>query len=830
MDPTSVDNPAGFEESQDRRRHQGVYKALRLFFAALAFEETARLETLIAEFSTRLPDKCSPTGAVSHASRLVDKWLGDLTSRLQLPFNVALETRRAALINMKIGRHWPLDFLHEQPSAEFLQAFLQALPIAQPPEQPLEMPEQSLSTWQPESRPATGTHRGHPGLRRFFVLGLGLISTGAATHQLYKVFERGDITTVEIVLMVLFALNFMWIAITFWSALAGLGVLIRRGPTPGLKPLRDAATPLRARTVVLMPTYNEAPARIFAALEAIYCAIEKTGQLAAFEFFVLSDTTDPDVWIAEEQAWDVSRRKLGATGRFFYRRRFDNYARKAGNIAEFCRRWGGRYEHMLVLDADSLMAGETIVRMAQLMEANPATGILQTVPRLVNRNTLFARAQQFAGALYGPVMAAGLGFWHLGDSNYWGHNAIIRVRAFTGSAGLPVLKGRPPFGGHILSHDFVEAALIRRAGWRVHLLADLSGSYEESPPSLIDHAQRDRRWCQGNLQHMAVIGASGLHPLSRIHIFTGIMSYLASPLWFIFILVGIFAALQGRFQLPVYFFPSESPYPVWHIIDPVLAARLFWTTMAVLLAPKLFGLLSLLTDSRTRREFGGFARAAMSVLIETFYSALVAPVQMLFQTRFVIDVFLGHDSGWRTQTRDDRGIPWREVYYRHRWHTLAGILLGVAAYAVYPALLAWMSPAVAGMVLAIPSSYLGARLSVGLKLRHLGLLQIPEETAPPPILVDAAARLAATPPIDIEAGSGLRSVVYDNRAGVLHLALLAQDAPKQRTEAMMVARYRVASVRSSHDMDVGFDLRQQAAALADRQTVLRLRRVLGKFR
>ena len=208
---------------------------------------------------------------------------------------------------------------------------------------------------------------------------------------------------------------------------------------------------------------------------------------------------------------------------------------------------------MLILDADSLMTGDTIVRLVAAMEAHPKVALIQTLPIVVNARSLFARWQQFAGRLYGPMLAAGIAWWHGSEGNYWGHNAIIRVRAFAEQAGLPELRGRKPFGGHILSHDFIEAALMRRGGWAIHMAPTLGGSYEETPPSISDFAARDRRWCQGNLQHLALLPTRGFHWVSRLHLLTGIGSYLTAPLWLIFLVFGILVSLQAQFVRPEYF-------------------------------------------------------------------------------------------------------------------------------------------------------------------------------------------------------------------------------------------------------------------------------------
>ena len=365
---------------------------------------------------------------------------------------------------------------------------------------------------------------------------------------------------------------------------------------------------MRERTAVVMPIYNEAPSRVFGAMQAIFEDVERTGQAHAFDFFLLSDTTDANVWIAEERAFIAMRARL-PQARFYYRRRRKNLSRKAGNIADFVTHWGGHYPHMVVLDADSLMTGEAIVGLAAAMEADPDAGIIQSQPLVINRNTMFARLQQFAARIAGPVIGAGLSAWMGRDGNYWGHNAIIRTRAFADHCGLPDLPGKPPFGGHILSHDFIEAALMRRAGYTVYMLPDLGGSYEESPPSLIDLAARDRRWCQGNLQHARIIGAKGFTLATRQHLAHGIMGYLASPLWMAQLLVGIVLVLQSHYIRPEYFTKEFSLFPAWPRFDYERALQLFELTIGILLAPKFLGLLIALMDREDAPRLGRSAGA-----------------------------------------------------------------------------------------------------------------------------------------------------------------------------------------------------------------------------
>jgi membrane glycosyltransferase len=540
---------------------------------------------------------------------------------------------------------------------------------AMPPESRLAMPVQSLRRWSSaEERPLVSPEsRRRPWAARAFVFGGAALLTAYGAFEMYQVVSVSRTTVLQYVLLALFTLNFSWIALAFTSALLGFLTLLRR-PALGPPPSR-----LGSRTAVIMPVYNESTARTFAAVEAIRESVDATGLGKHFDYFILSDSTNPDAWIAEERAFLALRDRLGPDSRVYYRHRPKNVSRKAGNIADWVTRWGGTYAHMLVLDADSLMSGETIVRLAAAMEADPDAGIIQTLPLIINRNTLFARAQQFAARLYGPVIASGLSAWMGRDGNYWGHNAIIRTKAFAAHCGLPDLRGRPPMGGHILSHDFVEAALIRRAGWTVYMLPDLGGSYEESPPSLIDLSARDRRWCQGNLQHARVIGTAGLKLASRQHFATGIMSYLASPFWLFQLVVGIALVLQTSYVRPEYFSQDFRLFPVWPRFDPERALALFAVTIAVLLAPKGFGLLLMLLDRAGRRASGGAIRLALSALIEIVISALTAPILMLIQSGSVFQILLGRDTGWQPQRRDDGSIPTRDIVRRHRWHTALGI-------------------------------------------------------------------------------------------------------------------------------------------------------------
>ena len=655
-----------------------------------------------------------------------------------------------------------------------------------PPEPPVPdeivtpMPMQDLKRWQAADGMRGARHPWMARARRALVFTATLALTVAASYEMYQVLNVSVMTTLQIALLIVFTITFAWIALPFVSGLVGLIALWRGGSTSGITiPPRHPPPTLMTRTVLLMPTYNEAPERIFAGLQAIYESLNDIGALAHFDFFILSDTTEPEVWLAEEVGFWELRRRTGGGARIFYRHRPKNIRRKAGNIADFCQRWGARYDHMVVLDADSLMTGEALVQLAAAMEAHPQAGLIQTLPLVVNRNTLFARAQQFAARLYGPIIAAGIAYWHLADSSYWGHNAILRTKAFMAHAGLPDLPGQPPFGGHILSHDFVEAALLRRAGWQIYLVPEITGSYEESPPSLIDFAERDRRWCQGNLQHSKVVPAHGLYWLSRLHLAMGIMSYLASPIWLGFIALGLLLALQAHFLRPEYFPKDFALFPTWPVFNPERAVRLFVGTMGVLLAPKLFGYVLLCTNRPLARRYGGVFRAGLSVLFETVLSALMAPVMMAMQSAVVVGILTGRAVGWTTQRRDDGSIALGAVARRHRSHTAGGIVLGLAAYIISPSFLAWLSPVVIGLVLAIPISAATARQELGRLVRRLGLLVTPEESDPPAVLHRANQLAGELATMRHKGTDALEWMASDAQLRALHMVML-RTVPERR--------------------------------------------------
>ena len=661
-----------------------------------------------------------------------------------------------------------------------------------PPESPAEMPIQSLKEFSAAVRRPLRREPTYI-LRRIAIFGGALAVTSAATWGMEQALAVGGITPLEGTVLVLFALNLLWISLTFTSSIAGAVAIFMRSPSG--RPQR-----LAGRTAILMPIYNEDPARVFSAIEAMAAGVADITRNVEVDWVLLSDTTRPDVAMAEEAALVALRERLGQRATVYYRRRRRNIGRKAANIADFCRRWGGAYEYLLVLDSDSLMEPATIVELISRMAADPDAGLIQTVPRLVRARTLMARLQQFANRVYGPVISAGLAWWTGGEGNYWGHNAIIRRAAFMSAAGLPVLPGRLPLGGPILSHDFVEAALIRRAGWKVVIADDLAGSYEESPPSLIDFAVRDRRWCQGNMQHIGIVTARGLNWVSRFHLVTGIFSYLSSIAWVLLIAGGLAMAVQAKFTPTDYFQHPFDVFPTWPELDSALEIRLLVFTAVVLLAPKFIGAAVLLSNREERRLSGGVHGVLLGIVVETLLSTLLAPITMVMQSVAIVSIFMGHDGGWKPQRRDDGRVPLHELWHQHRLHVAAGVgLAWAAAYASFEVLL-FLSPVILGLVLAVVVSAASGSPRLGHAMARAGLLRTPEE-ARPPAIERRALRARAAYRMLAAVAQDMRAMVRNEWRRRHHLAIVDTGGARKPGDIDPVEAVVAAKVREANSLD-----------------------------
>lgn len=580
--------------------------------------------------------------------------------------------------------------------------------------------------------------------RQLLMSTLCAATVAAGVWLMFDILRQNGTTILEAAILLLFFITFSWIVIAFWSGAIGFVLQMLRIDPLSLRRRRPVDTqhlgPLSSRTAVVMPVYNEDTARIMAGFEANLRAVAATGQLESFDFYLLSDTQDPALAQAELTSWQALTERLGDLSvHAFYRRRERNTHRKVGNLADFCQRWGGHYDHMVVLDADSIMTGQCILTLVATMEANPATGLLQTVPIPVRQTTFFGRFLQFAAALNSPMLATGLAFWQTDCANYWGHNAIIRVDAFMESCGLPSLSGRGAFGGDILSHDFVEAALLRRAGWDVFLLAELDGSYEEVPSNLLDYATRDRRWVQGNIQHLALLSARGFHSISRLHFLFGAVAYISTLVWLLMLALSTVDALLRAAQSNVFFSSGYQLFPDWPIAKTELIFSMLYLTIALLLLPKLMSMVVALTHRR--KAYGGALRLIASTVAEVLFAILIAPLMMVFHSYFVVCVFLGRKVRWDAQSREGRMIPWRLALYRTAFVGLVAIAWGGVTYLYAPVFFWWLTPVLLGLILAAPIVRYSSSFTLGRATRTLGLFLCPSETSPAPVLKELAARL-----------------------------------------------------------------------------------------
>ena len=660
-------------------------------------------------------------------------------------------------------------------------------------------------------------------LRRVLLLVLVLLGAWVGTSAMADVLPQHGQGFEEIGLLVLFGILFGWISAGFWTGLMGAFVLLRG---PGLDPLARGVAkapllPLDAciRTAIIMPICNEHVPTVFGGLAATIESLRATGESSAFDVFVLSDSSDPDIRAAEQAAWnDLASRLAEQAGddaqalRLHYRWRQRRTQRKAGNVADFCRRWGAAYRYFVVLDADSVMTGECLTTLVRMMQAHPDAGIIQTAPRAVGHDTFHARVQQFCARAYGPLFTAGMRFWQLGESHYWGHNAILRMDPFLSHCALAPIEGSGSLSGHILSHDFVEAALMRRAGWKVWVADELDGSYEQVPPNLLAELQRDRRWCHGNLQNSRLMFEPGLHPVHRTAFLTGVLAYASSPLWLAFLLLSTLLFTKHAGVAPEYFVEPNQLFPIWPTANLKLMLTLFGLTGVLLLAPKVLSLLAIVVRGEARR-FGGTGRLLASALIEFMHSLLLAPVRMLFHTQFVLAALTGWRLDWKSPPRDDAPTRAREAWRRHGLHTLLAVLWIVAIVVSSDSFAWWLTPILLGLLSAVPLSVWGSRVAAGRALRRRGLLLTPEEIRQPRVLAAAAREADA---VGRRLASFKDAIVDASRHDRVVAALPARAVPsesKAAAEALRVER----ALREGPDalgMDERFRLLSSPTALA----------------
>jgi membrane glycosyltransferase len=572
--------------------------------------------------------------------------------------------------------------------------------------------------------------------RRAFFASATLGTALLALLAMARVLGADGLSPSDWILLGCFAAMLPWNVIGFWNALVGFALLYgSRDPVGRVLPAARSPTTgaITERVAIVMPVHNEDPDRVVRHLAETVASLDATGEGAAFEIFLLSDTQDDAIAAAEAVAFARWRDGVRRPERLHYRRRPDNQGQKTGNIWEFLDRHGARFDHMLVLDADSVMSGSAILRLVRVMQAHPEIGILQQLIVGLPNLSPFPRIFQF-GMRHGMrAYTVGSAWWQGDCGPYWGHNALIRIAPFMAHCRLPELPGRPPLGGRVLSHDQVEAVLMRAAGWEVRALAEEEGSFEENPPTLSDFIKRDLRWCQGNWQYVHLLGRPGIHWMGRLQLWLAILMYVSGPAWILFSLVSFGRAIAA----------ANWPAAQAAGAPPFLGAPLPWepwallaATMTLVFAPKLAGVAQVLLTPGLRRRYGGGGRVAASTLVELVFSFILAPIMAVGQTIFLLGILAGRTIRWEAQLRDPRSLDWREAT-RGLWPaTLLGLGLGIAVWTLAPeSARIWAVLFCGPLVLAIPFAVVTSWTSLGRQLARHGICSVPEEVAPPPVVV-----------------------------------------------------------------------------------------------
>jgi membrane glycosyltransferase len=572
--------------------------------------------------------------------------------------------------------------------------------------------------------------------RRIILGAIILCQSTIATFAMLQVLPYHGGNVLEACLAMVFSLLFFGISIGFWLGLYGFLLrtsggdpcsLLRRYPEEVLTQVPPA------RTAIVMPIYHEPIERTFAGLRTVYQSLADSGHLDHFDVYILSDSRNPEYWLTEQAAWYQLCQELEADGRLFYRRRAINLKHKSGNIADFLRRWGRNYKYFMVLDADSVINAATTIKMVQLMELEPQIGILQSCPVIINGSSLYARSQQFASQLFGPIFSTGLAALQLGEATYWGHNALLRTEPFMRFCGLKKLKGKGLFRGAIMSHDFVEAAYMGRAGYEIWLEPDLPHSYEESPPTLVEDLVRDRRWAKGNLQHLWLLfHEKHLRPAHRLAFVHGIMAYASSPLWLLFLILSGLEAYR-LIIWPINYFPEQySQFPVWPEWHPELALTLISSTFVLLFLPKILAIVDAIINARSS-GFGGLLPLITSCILESLISTLLAPIRMLAHSRFVIEALVNVNLQWAGQNRTEE-TSLRTTLFNQLPGTVLAASWAFFTYRLELNFFIWSLPIVMPLLLATPISILLGRKNSGLALRRFGLFTTIEEQTTPILL------------------------------------------------------------------------------------------------
>ena len=590
--------------------------------------------------------------------------------------------------------------------------------------------------------------------RRILVAVLVAATIGLVLLAFVRSLGGDGLSSSDLVLIGLFAVTLPWLVIGFWNAIIGLVIaVITADPALTVCPAIGRSTstmPIRSRTAILIPAHNEDPASLFRHLAALSDSLAASAAAAKIGIFLLSDTSDPGLAAEEERHVAAWRATAIFPDRLHYRRRPDNEGHKTGNLWEFLDRRGSEFEFGLVLDADSLMSGEAVARLIRIMQANPEIGILQHLTVGLPTAVPFARLFQI-GMRHGMrTYSLGSAWWQGDCGPFWGHNALVRLKPFMAHCRLPELPGAAPWGGRILSHDQVEAVLMRRAGWQVRLAAIEDGSFELTPPTLIEFIGRDLRWGQGNLQYLNLLPRLQASSMARLQLILASLMYVIGPASLAFALLAFGRAVVPGFSTTA---PGSSLTAPELLGTPGAAEPwlLLLLVLGLTFAPKLTGALVACIDGTRAAAFGGRVRIVATVVLELVFSLLLTPIMLLSQARLVLGMARGRTIAWAPQRRAHCPLRWPEALRSFRVEMAAGACLLAAVHLAAPQLWVW-SWLVGGPLLLAPLfAVTTASAAFGRRLVDAGLGLTPEEQTSPETVERAGHRLATAGPIPNEA-------------------------------------------------------------------------------
>lgn len=586
------------------------------------------------------------------------------------------------------------------------------------------------------SHPEIVTEAPPTGRRILFFSLVGSSIAGLVWLLVFALSANG-VSAIDLLLATLFAITLPWTVIGFWNATIGLLIMrFAQDPVVVVTPAAGRVSghePILSSTAILVCIRSEPPDRVIRHIAPMIEGLAASGAGQQFHLYVLSDTSDLAHAAIENRHFSELANAWRGRLPITYRRREVNTGFKAGNIHDFCARWGQSHDFALVLDADSLMTADAVLRLVRIMQANPQLGILQSLVIGMPSSSAFARIFQFGMRLGMRSYTIGSAWWQGDCGPYWGHNAILRLAPFMMHCHLPVLGKGALIGGHVLSHDQVEAVLMRRAGYEVRVLPEEGASFEQNPPTMLEFIGRDLRWCQGNMQYWHFLTMPGLKAISRYQLAFALLMFLGSPAWIGLLVFGSIALALAE--------------PGGTFIRADAGLILFGLVLVTWFAPKIATVIDVLTRPALRQSFGGGFRFVAGVITETIFFLLLLPIMWFSHTLFIVRLLTGRSIGWGAQARDDHQVPW-SLAARHLWpHTLFGACaIGLLAI-VAPSALPYALFVAGGLFVSIPLTVITASPSLGRAMVRIGLGRLPEETAPPRELA-----ALALPAIELAAG------------------------------------------------------------------------------